>query len=92
MYSIYFIFEFDHFSGEKVDIRLEINLESDEKDLEDILVLHLNGGKDMFIIVSGTGEKSCFTTSMEALCRAPVPIMYLTEQQWLKIVSILRIF
>ncbi|XP_044755725.1 inositol polyphosphate 5-phosphatase OCRL isoform X2 [Coccinella septempunctata] len=74
--------------GEKIDIRLEVNLETDVKDLEDILVLHLNGGKDMFIIVTGTGEKTSFTTSMAALCRAPVPIMYLTEEQFGKIVDL----
>ncbi|KAL3268546.1 hypothetical protein HHI36_007653 [Cryptolaemus montrouzieri] len=74
--------------GEKCDVRLEVNLESDLTELDDILVLHLNGGKDMFIIVSGKGQKSSFTTSMSALCRAPMPIMNLSEIQWKKIVAL----
>ncbi|XP_045474046.1 inositol polyphosphate 5-phosphatase OCRL [Harmonia axyridis] len=74
--------------GERVDVRLEVNLDTDLRELEDILVLHLNGGKDMFIIVSGTGQKSSFTTTLSALCRTPIPIMYLTDEQWVKIVAL----
>ena len=49
-------------SGEKADVSLEIyvdkktahGLNSGEDKLYDILVLHLMGGKDIFITVSGT--------------------------------------
>lgn len=48
--------------GEKCDIKLEIyvdkktacKLNSGEDKLYDILVLHLEGGKDIFITVTGT--------------------------------------
>lgn len=50
------------FIGEKCDIKLEIyvdkksacKLNSGEDKLYDILVLHLEGGKDIFITVTGT--------------------------------------
>ncbi|XP_043285885.1 inositol polyphosphate 5-phosphatase OCRL isoform X2 [Venturia canescens] len=68
--------------GEKCDIKLEIyvdkrsacKLNSGEDQLYDILVLHLEGGKDIFITVTGTYERSCFGSSMEALVHIPVPI------------------
>ncbi|RZB39939.1 inositol polyphosphate 5-phosphatase OCRL-1, partial [Asbolus verrucosus] len=69
-------------SGQKCDIKLEVNLERDLEKVYDILVLHLKGGKDMFIIVSGECQKSCFTSSMLTLCRAPVPILRMTDEQW----------
>ncbi|KAH0812868.1 hypothetical protein GEV33_009923 [Tenebrio molitor] len=67
--------------GDKCDIKFEVNLERDLDKLYDILVLHLKGGKDMFIIVNGECQKSCFTSSMSALCRAPVPLLQMTEEQ-----------
>lgn len=68
--------------GEKCDIKLEIyvdkrsacKLNSGEDKLYDILVLHLEGGKDIFITVIGTYERSCFGSSMEALVHIQVPI------------------
>ncbi|KAI4497099.1 hypothetical protein M0802_007845 [Mischocyttarus mexicanus] len=68
--------------GEKCDIKLEIyvdkksacKLNSGEDKLYDILVLHLEGGKDIFITVTGTYERSCFGSSMEALVHIPIPI------------------
>jgi phosphatidylinositol-bisphosphatase len=50
------------FAGEKCDIKLEVfvdkksafKLNSGEDKLYDILVLHLEGGKDIFITVTGT--------------------------------------
>ncbi|KAK9887346.1 hypothetical protein WA026_022016 [Henosepilachna vigintioctopunctata] len=74
--------------GEKCDIRLEVNLETDLVELDDILVLHLNGGKDMFIIVTGKGQRSSFTTSMRALCRMSKPIMTLDDEQYRKIIAL----
>lgn len=74
--------------GEKCDVRLEVNLETDLEYLEDILVLHLKGGKDMFIIVNGKCKRTCFTTSMAVLCRIPVPILHVAEDKWAKISSL----
>ncbi|XP_018562659.1 inositol polyphosphate 5-phosphatase OCRL-1 [Anoplophora glabripennis] len=68
--------------GEKCDVKLEVTLESSLEKIYDILVLHLKGGKDMFIIVSGECQKSCFTSSISALCRIPVPVMQLSDEQW----------
>jgi len=42
--------------------------------LYDILVLHLVGGKDIFITVSGQYQKSCFGCSIEALIHLHQPI------------------
>lgn len=44
----------------------------------DILVLHLVNGKDIFVTVSGTYQKSCFGASINALCRMTVPISELS--------------
>ncbi|GAB1868632.1 Inositol polyphosphate 5-phosphatase OCRL-1 [Camponotus japonicus] len=68
--------------GEKCDIKLEVyvdkktacKLNSGEDKLYDILVLHLEGGKDIFITVTGTYERSCFGSSMEALVHISLPI------------------
>ncbi|XP_019773180.1 inositol polyphosphate 5-phosphatase OCRL isoform X1 [Dendroctonus ponderosae] len=68
--------------GEKCDVRLEVNLETDLDTLDDILVLHLKGGKDMFIIVNGTCQKSCFTQSLSSLVRIQVPILHLSDEEW----------
>ncbi|KAJ8669739.1 hypothetical protein QAD02_000998 [Eretmocerus hayati] len=68
--------------GQKCDIKLEVCVDKrsawkfncgDDK-LYDILVLHLVNGKDIFITVTGTYERSCFGCSMEALVHIPVPI------------------
>ncbi|XP_015590304.1 inositol polyphosphate 5-phosphatase OCRL-1 isoform X2 [Cephus cinctus] len=69
--------------GEKCDIQLEIFVDkksackqnSGEDKLYDILVLHLEGGKDIFITVLASAyERSCFGSSMEALVHIRVPI------------------
>ncbi|PNF30047.1 hypothetical protein B7P43_G05343 [Cryptotermes secundus] len=68
--------------GEKCDIKLEVfvdkksafKLNSGEDKLYDILVLHLEGGKDIFITVTGTYERSCFGSSIEALVFISVPV------------------
>lgn len=67
--------------GEKCDVCLEVNLESSLEKLDDILVLHLVGGKDMFIIISGECQRTCFTESISTLCRASVPILHMTSEQ-----------
>lgn len=68
--------------GEKCDIKLEVlvdkksayKLNSGQDHLYDILVLHLVGGKDIFITVTGEYERSCFGTSLETLANIQVPI------------------
>ncbi|XP_054269652.1 inositol polyphosphate 5-phosphatase OCRL-like [Macrosteles quadrilineatus] len=68
--------------GEKCDIRLEVyvdkksacKMNSGQDQLYDILVLHLEGGKDIFITVTGTYERSCFGSSIEALVHMNVPV------------------
>eukprot|EP00079_Xenopus_tropicalis_P018178 XP_004919253.1 PREDICTED: inositol polyphosphate 5-phosphatase OCRL-1 isoform X2 [Xenopus tropicalis] len=67
---------------ETVDISLEVYvskdsvtmLNSEEDKIEDILVLHLDRGKDYFLTISGSYLVSCFGTSLEALCRMKRPI------------------
>ncbi|XP_050314272.1 inositol polyphosphate 5-phosphatase OCRL [Anthonomus grandis grandis] len=68
--------------GEKCDVRFEVNLESDLEDIYDILVLHLKGGKDMFITIIGTCQKSCFTQSLSSLVRIKVPILHLNMDEY----------
>ncbi|XP_006754715.1 PREDICTED: inositol polyphosphate 5-phosphatase OCRL-1 [Myotis davidii] len=68
--------------NETVDISLDVYVSKDsvtilnsgEDKIEDILVLHLNGGKDYFLTISGNYLPSCFGTSLEALCRMKRPI------------------
>ncbi|XP_069469081.1 inositol polyphosphate 5-phosphatase OCRL isoform X2 [Ambystoma mexicanum] len=49
-------------------------LNSGEDNIEDILVLHLDRGKDYFLTITGNYLPSCFGTSLEALCRMKRPI------------------
>lgn len=68
--------------GEKCDVKLEVcvdkksasKLNCGEDKLYDILVLHLEGGKDIFITVTGNYERSCFGSSIEALVHISVPV------------------
>ncbi|XP_014262113.1 inositol polyphosphate 5-phosphatase OCRL-1 isoform X2 [Cimex lectularius] len=68
--------------GEKCDIKLEIlvdkrsasKINSGKEKLEDILVLHFDGGKDIFITVTGEYHRSCFGSSLETLANLVVPI------------------
>lgn len=69
------------FTGEKCDIRFEVNLEQDLNKFDDILVLHLENGKDIFITVSGDCQRSSFTTSISVLCRCSVPILHMSPEQ-----------
>lgn len=77
-----------YFLGEKCDVRLEVFLETDLEKLYDILVLHLVGGKDMFITVSAECQRSSFTASISTLVRIPVPILHLTTEQYKNAVRI----
>uniref|UniRef100_A0A4X2LF39 Rho-GAP domain-containing protein n=1 Tax=Vombatus ursinus TaxID=29139 RepID=A0A4X2LF39_VOMUR len=42
--------------------------------MKDILILHLDHGKDYFLIISGTYLRSCCGTSLETLCQLRRPI------------------
>ena len=75
--------------GEKCDINIQVEvnkstahtLNSGQDQLYDILVLHLNGGKDVFITVQGDYTRSCFGCSIEALVQLTVPITELEPGQ-----------
>uniref|UniRef100_A0A3B4ZV68 phosphoinositide 5-phosphatase n=1 Tax=Stegastes partitus TaxID=144197 RepID=A0A3B4ZV68_9TELE len=68
--------------NETLEIYLEVYVSKDsvtllnsgEDSIEDILVLHLDRGKDYFITISGKYLPSCFGTSLETLCRMKKPI------------------
>ncbi|XP_041095797.1 inositol polyphosphate 5-phosphatase OCRL-like isoform X1 [Polyodon spathula] len=68
--------------NETVEISLEVYvskdsvtmLNSSEDSIEDILVLHLDRGKDYFLIIGGNYLPSCYGTSLETLCRMKKPI------------------
>lgn len=57
-----------------VDKRTAWSLNSGFDELYDILVLHLDGGKDIFITASGEYQKSCFGCSIEALIQMHQPV------------------
>lgn len=73
--------------GASVDIDLEVfvnhstapGLNSGQQQLEDILILHLERGKDYFISITGSYLPSCFGSSLSTLCllRAPIQDMNL---------------
>lgn len=68
--------------GATVDIDLEVfvnrsmapDLNSGKEQIEEILVLHLERGKDYFISVTGNYLPSCFGTSIRSLCQMREPI------------------
>ncbi|XP_036442524.1 type II inositol 1,4,5-trisphosphate 5-phosphatase isoform X2 [Colossoma macropomum] len=68
--------------GDSVDIDLEVfvnrstapELNSGQQQLEDILILHLERGKDFFISISGSYLPSCFGSSIHTLCQLREPI------------------
>lgn len=70
-FAYFELFIFFFFVGEKCDIKLEVyvdkktacKLNSGEDKLYDILVLHLEGGKDIFITVTGMSRMKIIVTS-----------------------------
>uniref|UniRef100_A0A672NJ34 phosphoinositide 5-phosphatase n=1 Tax=Sinocyclocheilus grahami TaxID=75366 RepID=A0A672NJ34_SINGR len=62
-------------------------LNSGEDKIEDILVLHLDRGKDYFITVAGKYLPSCFGTSLETLCRMKKPIREIPITKLIDLVS-----
>uniref|UniRef100_A0A3Q2XWG4 phosphoinositide 5-phosphatase n=1 Tax=Hippocampus comes TaxID=109280 RepID=A0A3Q2XWG4_HIPCM len=63
-----------------VDLEVFVNrttapdLNSGKQEMEDILVLHLERGKDYFISVTGSYLPSCYGTPIRVLCRLREPI------------------
>ena len=55
--------------------------------LEDILVLHLEGGKDFFISVSGNYIQSSFGQSLEKLVQLHVPIREVPTERLIDVSS-----
>ncbi|NWX48325.1 OCRL phosphatase, partial [Steatornis caripensis] len=80
---------------ESTDISLDVYVSKDsvtllnsgEDKIEDILVLHLDRGKDYFLTISGTYLPSCFGTSLEALCRMRRPIREVPVTKLIDLVS-----
>uniref|UniRef100_A0A673XBM6 phosphoinositide 5-phosphatase n=1 Tax=Salmo trutta TaxID=8032 RepID=A0A673XBM6_SALTR len=68
--------------GGNVDIDLEVfvnrstatELNAGRQQIEDILVLHLERGKDYFLSVTGNYLPSCFGSSIQILCQLRDPI------------------
>ncbi|XP_076213369.1 type II inositol 1,4,5-trisphosphate 5-phosphatase isoform X2 [Aptenodytes patagonicus] len=69
-------------SDAEITVELEVfvnkstatHLNSGEEKLEDILVLHLNRGKDYFLSVTGNYLPSCFGSPIHTLCYMREPI------------------
>lgn len=53
----------------------------------DILVLHVENGRDIFITILGEYRPSCFGFSVETLARLPQPVFELDLKDLLQIVS-----
>ncbi|KAM4733011.1 inositol polyphosphate 5-phosphatase OCRL isoform 2-T2 [Anableps anableps] len=73
--------------SETLEIYLEVYVSKDsvtllnsgQDSIYDILVLHLDRGKDYFITISGNYLSSCFGTSLETLCRIKKPVREVTN-------------
>lgn len=79
-----------------MDIELEVfvnrmtapDLNYGKEQIEEILVLHLEHGKDYFISVSGNYLPSCFGTSINVLCLMRQPIRDMPPEAINKLVSV----
>ncbi|XP_074161302.1 LOW QUALITY PROTEIN: type II inositol 1,4,5-trisphosphate 5-phosphatase [Sminthopsis crassicaudata] len=73
-------------SAIEIELELFVNkttatkLNSGEDQIEDILVLHLDRGKDYFLPVSGNYLPSCFGSPLHTLCYMREPIQDLTPE------------
>lgn len=87
-------------TGDSLSIRIKIHIdvqhawrlhckqkESNVKVPLDILVLHVEDGRDIFITVLGEYRPSCFGFSVETLARLPKPIYEMDLKDLLQIVS-----
>uniref|UniRef100_A0A4W6DGQ4 phosphoinositide 5-phosphatase n=1 Tax=Lates calcarifer TaxID=8187 RepID=A0A4W6DGQ4_LATCA len=81
--------------GGSVDIELEVfvnrltapELNSGKQQIEDILVLHLERGKDYFISVTGNYLPSCYGTSIYSLCHLREPVQDMPQETLRELVS-----
>uniref|UniRef100_A0AAQ5X197 phosphoinositide 5-phosphatase n=1 Tax=Amphiprion ocellaris TaxID=80972 RepID=A0AAQ5X197_AMPOC len=81
--------------GGSVDIELEVfvnrstapGLNSGVQQIEDILVLHLERGKDYFISVTGNYLPSCYGTSLHSLCQLREPIQDMPQETLRELVT-----
>ncbi|XP_076008790.1 type II inositol 1,4,5-trisphosphate 5-phosphatase isoform X2 [Genypterus blacodes] len=79
--------------GARVDIELEVfvnrstapELACGQQQIEDILVLHLERGKDYFISVSGNYLPSCYGTPIRTLCQLREPIRDTSQETLLQL-------
>ncbi|XP_041068375.1 type II inositol 1,4,5-trisphosphate 5-phosphatase isoform X2 [Carcharodon carcharias] len=75
--------------GERIEIELEVyvnkftalSLNMGEDRIEDILILHLQRGKDYFMSICGNYLPSCFGSSLQALCHMKEPIREVKPQR-----------
>lgn len=78
-----------------MDVELEVfvnrstapKLNSGVEEIEDILVLHLERGKDYFIPVTGNYLSSCYGTSILSLCNLKEPVQEMPQETLRKLVS-----
>lgn len=85
----------DLLSGSEITIELELfvnkstatRLNSGEEKLEDILVLHLDRGKDYFLSVTGNYLPSCFGSPIHTLCYMREPIQDMSAESIRNLVS-----
>ncbi|RKP33957.1 hypothetical protein BJ085DRAFT_21339, partial [Dimargaris cristalligena] len=56
-------------------------LNTSQEELRDILILHLENGKDYFISIQGNYLPTCFGTSLDVLARLPKPIRRMTLEE-----------
>lgn len=56
----------------------------------DILILHVENGRDIFITVTGDYQPSCFGLSMETMCRTDRPLSEYSQDQIKQLVSSLH--
>lgn len=91
----YFVCVSPEHLGGSVDIELEVfvnrstapDLNCGKEQIEDILVLHLERGKDYFISVTGNYLPSCFGTSIRSLCHMREPIRDMPQSSLRELVS-----
>eukprot|EP00158_Paraphelidium_tribonemae_P005747 Partr_v1_DN27507_c0_g1_i1_m30757 putative Synaptojanin len=68
---------------DKLTIRLTVHVDEDaapalnvgDDQLEDILILHLENGKDFFISISGSYSPTCFGMPIQLLSHLPRPVL-----------------
>jgi len=72
-----------------VDKRSAAALNVGKDTLYDILVLHLESGKDIFITIAGDFERSVFGCSIQALVNMSEPIKSISAGRLIELVSML---